>query len=91
MSDAAAGSFAASAQLLPGSTRLLAPPHAGQPAPGDPTPADQIDKPTGYPHDQAGELLVNNLLQLINNQPITVSQIEPKLIVRQSCGFNRNT
>jgi len=35
---------------------------------------------------QAGELLVNNLLQLINNQPITVSQIEPKLIVRQSCG-----
>ncbi|MDR6982196.1 DNA-binding LacI/PurR family transcriptional regulator [Rheinheimera pacifica] len=40
---------------------------------------------------QAGELLVNNLLQLINNQPITVSQIEPKLIIRQSCGFNRST
>ena len=35
---------------------------------------------------KAGELLVNNLLQLINNQPITVSQIEPKLIIRQSCG-----
>ena len=35
---------------------------------------------------KAGELLVNNLLQLINNQPITVNQIEPKLIIRQSCG-----
>ena len=39
---------------------------------------------------QAGELLVNNLLQLINNQPITVSQIEPKLIIRHSCGFHRS-
>ena len=39
---------------------------------------------------QAGELLVNNLLQLVNNQPITVSQIEPKLIIRQSCGFHLN-
>ncbi|MDP5150668.1 LacI family DNA-binding transcriptional regulator [Rheinheimera baltica] len=37
---------------------------------------------------QAGELLVNNLLQLINDQPITVNQIEPKLIIRQSCGHN---
>lgn len=35
---------------------------------------------------KAGELLVNNLLQLINNKPITENQIEPKLIVRQSCG-----
>ena len=37
--------------------------------------------------NKAGELLVNNLLQLINNQPITINQIEPKLIIRQSCGF----
>lgn len=35
---------------------------------------------------KAGELLVHNLLQLINNQPITENQIEPKLVVRQSCG-----
>jgi DNA-binding LacI/PurR family transcriptional regulator len=34
----------------------------------------------------AGELLVDNLLRLINNQPITINQIEPRLIVRQSCG-----
>lgn len=34
---------------------------------------------------KAGELLVNNLLQLINNQPITDNLIEPKLVVRQSC------
>jgi DNA-binding LacI/PurR family transcriptional regulator len=37
---------------------------------------------------KAGELLVNNLLQLVNNQPISVSQIEPKLIIRQSCGYH---
>lgn len=35
---------------------------------------------------KAGELLVNNLLQLINNQPITDNLIEPKLVIRQSCG-----
>ncbi|HSG50524.1 MAG TPA: substrate-binding domain-containing protein, partial [Rheinheimera sp.] len=35
---------------------------------------------------KAGELLVYNLLQLINNQPITENQIEPKLVIRQSCG-----
>ena len=40
--------------------------------------------------NKAGELLVNNLLQLINNQPITVNQIEPKLIIRQSCGFHHS-
>ncbi|MCT8127443.1 LacI family DNA-binding transcriptional regulator [Alishewanella sp. BS5-314] len=40
---------------------------------------------------KAGELLVNNLLKLINNQPITDNLIEPKLVVRQSCGAAGNS
>lgn len=34
----------------------------------------------------AGEMLVTNLLKLIGNQPITENQIEPRLVIRQSCG-----
>ncbi|MDP4536049.1 LacI family DNA-binding transcriptional regulator [Alkalimonas collagenimarina] len=34
----------------------------------------------------AGEMLVQNLLQLINNQPIETNQIEPKIVIRKSCG-----
>ena len=34
----------------------------------------------------AGEMLVHNLLQLINNQAIETNQIEPKIVIRQSCG-----
>ncbi|MDX3774167.1 LacI family DNA-binding transcriptional regulator [Chromatiaceae bacterium AAb-1] len=37
----------------------------------------------------AGEMLVSNLLKLISNQPITENQIEPRLIVRQSCGARK--
>ena len=35
---------------------------------------------------KAGEMLVNNLMNLITNQPITDNLIEPKLVIRQSCG-----
>lgn len=34
----------------------------------------------------AGELLVENLLKLINDEPITNSEISPRLVIRQSCG-----
>lgn len=34
----------------------------------------------------AGEMLVQNLLHLINNQPIETNQIEPKIVIRKSCG-----
>ncbi|KKO50171.1 LacI family transcriptional regulator [Arsukibacterium sp. MJ3] len=34
----------------------------------------------------AGELLVDNLLRLINNEAIKTTHIQPKLIIRQSCG-----
>ncbi|MEE2024252.1 MULTISPECIES: LacI family DNA-binding transcriptional regulator [Alkalimonas] len=34
----------------------------------------------------AGEMLVENLLRLVNNQPIETNQIEPKTIIRASCG-----
>tara|TARA_R110002126_G_scaffold54341_11_gene147176 strand:+ start:1148 stop:2173 length:1026 start_codon:yes stop_codon:yes gene_type:complete len=34
----------------------------------------------------AGEMLVDNLLRLINNESIVSTHIQPKLIVRQSCG-----
>ncbi len=39
---------------------------------------------------KAGEMLVNNLMNLINNQPITDNLIEPKLVIRQSCGAKQN-
>ena len=34
----------------------------------------------------AGEMLVVNLLKLINHQPVELTEIQPKIIVRQSCG-----
>ena len=34
----------------------------------------------------AGEMLVENLLRLVNNQPIETNQIEPKIVIRTSCG-----
>ncbi|MDP4529991.1 LacI family DNA-binding transcriptional regulator [Alkalimonas delamerensis] len=34
----------------------------------------------------AGEMLVENLLRLVNNKAIETNQIEPKIIVRRSCG-----
>lgn len=34
----------------------------------------------------AGEMLVDNLLRLINNEAIVSTHIQPKLIIRQSCG-----
>ena len=34
----------------------------------------------------AGEMLVDNVLRLINNQAIVSTHIQPKLIIRQSCG-----
>ena len=35
---------------------------------------------------QAGELLVDNLLRLIHNEPVVSTTIAPRLIVRRSCG-----
>ena len=34
----------------------------------------------------AGEMLVVNLLRLIQHQPIELTDIEPKIIIRNSCG-----
>lgn len=34
----------------------------------------------------AGEMLVVNLLKLINHQPVELTEIQPKIIVRHSCG-----
>ena len=34
----------------------------------------------------AGEMLVVNLLKLINHQPVDLTEIQPKIIIRQSCG-----
>jgi len=37
----------------------------------------------------AGEMLVVNLLKLINHEAVTLTEIEPKIVVRQSCGAAR--
>ena len=34
----------------------------------------------------AGEMLVVNLLRLINHEQVALTEIEPKIVVRQSCG-----
>ena len=51
--------------------------------------ASQIDPPLTTIHQNtrlSGELLVENLVQLINGRSIQTSLIKPSLTIRKSCG-----